>query len=269
MIKIIEREGRGRCVVAEQEFFPGDEIVKSFSFALVLQLTLWNQRCQQCFESNTKLLMCASCKMCMYCSKECQTQSWRAYHKVECQCLQSVIKALGCEQVHDVLLATRLFMRHFQSSEGDFLGKVWAMCDHLDTSHFSKVNNLTATAMIFQKILLPNIVKSCMKYYNKSEKVFSQDWFNSKIPFDVYNIESLVRLFSKFECNNFYVANELFVPILSGVYPVGAALNHSCLPNCIPTYPSEFDNSSFFGSIQSFKCLKKIEKDVPLREYLL
>jgi len=43
-------------------------------------------------------------------------------------------------------------------------------------------------------------------------------------------------LLQRFPANNFSITDDLVVSQAAGVYPLGALLNHSCLPNCIVTY---------------------------------
>lgn len=52
--------------------------------------------------------------------------------------------------------------------------------------------------------------------------------------------EEIVNYLLKFNCNNFGIVDSLFQPYASGVYPIGALVNHSCLPNCVITYDKYF-----------------------------
>ena len=40
-----------------------------------------------------------------------------------------------------------------------------------------------------------------------------------------------IKMLKSFSCNNFGVQDDIMLNVAIGVYPIGALLNHSCLPN--------------------------------------
>lgn len=81
----------------------------------------------------------------------------------------------------------------------------------------------------------------------------------SMVPDLVLDLDCEDILF-KMQKNNFQVINSIFQPIGSGVYPIGALLNHSCAPNCIFTYEYDEKSSTFIQKIRAIKDIKKGEE---------
>ena len=66
---------------------------------------------------------------------------------------------------------------------------------------------------------------------------------------------ALLSLISKMQSNNFCIHDDIVKDVGSGVYPVGALLNHSCDPNCAIRY---------LGRKQVIYAIKPIEEDSEL-----
>lgn len=66
------------------------------------------------FTPLSALRKCALCKTAMYCSKECQTQSWKTVHKAECKELVQQQRESGesfhrSEHIYRLTIAFRAF----------------------------------------------------------------------------------------------------------------------------------------------------------------
>ena len=59
----------------------------------------------------------------------------------------------------------------------------------------------------------------------------------------------MALLLARFACNNHTICDEELRPLGVGLYPLGAAVNHSCRPNCM---------QGFRGSRIQFRALREI-----------
>uniref|UniRef100_M4C340 SET domain-containing protein n=1 Tax=Hyaloperonospora arabidopsidis (strain Emoy2) TaxID=559515 RepID=M4C340_HYAAE len=56
---------------------------------------------------------------------------------------------------------------------------------------------------------------------------------------DLYSMDEMLRMLSRFRNNNFSISDELLLPLGAGCFPLGAMINHSCDPNCAVTFVPE------------------------------
>jgi endogenous inhibitor of DNA gyrase (YacG/DUF329 family) len=80
---IEKRDNRGRCVIANNPFSPGDEVQRNESVLSMLHIERFGSRCNNCFASKP-VKHCSRCHFFAYCCKECQQNDWK-YHKKECK----------------------------------------------------------------------------------------------------------------------------------------------------------------------------------------
>ncbi|GBG24059.1 N-lysine methyltransferase SMYD2 [Hondaea fermentalgiana] len=65
--------------------------------------------------------------------------------------------------------------------------------------------------------------------------------------------QEATEIWRKFDRNNFGVVDDLYTVIGAGVYPQGAILNHSCVPNCVLFYRREPGRV-----VQEIRCLDEV-----------
>lgn len=96
--------GRGRGIVAQAHFKPGQTLVATAPLVSTLDNLSLPSRCSHCYRapddldgrssSSKQLLQCSLCHIVQYCSPACQKHDWPV-HKKECAALRRAAKASG------------------------------------------------------------------------------------------------------------------------------------------------------------------------------
>lgn len=87
-IRLESSESRGRYLVADRSFSPGDIVVSQQPYSAVLFTEHINRFCNYCFRDGMKLSRCSRSKFAHYCCRECQLKDWQDGYKYECEFLQ-------------------------------------------------------------------------------------------------------------------------------------------------------------------------------------
>ena len=95
VFRVVERAGRGRCVIATRDLSPGHELFTEIPYAFTF-LNTAEKYCSLCTkqvgrDKNTQVNICPSCKITTYCSVECYNKD-RVSHSQIC--------SLICEARH-------------------------------------------------------------------------------------------------------------------------------------------------------------------------
>eukprot|EP00048_Salpingoeca_helianthica_P003674 m.69499 g.69499 ORF g.69499 m.69499 type:complete len:458 (+) comp12836_c0_seq2:159-1532(+) len=197
---LVSAASRGVTVVAGRDLSPGEVVFASDPVAFVLESQLVSTHCNHCFLSDPDLKRCARCQVAHYCSKNCQTIAWKAYHKHECS-MQAELAGLPTPLRDQAALAVRTILAasHEHSAFVDAMFAPEEIDEHL--------------------VALASFVRQTLRDH-------APDWPAPRI----------ARLLAQGDCNNFSIFTDLLTSQGAGVYPLGALLNHSCVGNCAMMY---------------------------------
>ena len=220
----------GNIALTKRSYFKGAVIAENKAFSWVLRSHLWSERCSVCFLSQSEsrpLLRCGSCKTLCYCSASCQKKDWKLHHKHECQRIQGWSNAAEGELLDNIVLLGRTIrlMQH-QQQQLQQLQEVECMCSMssppsvalthpIITCSANHVSNLSSGTLYDDEVL--HGIETACKLLGLA-------------------VPEVAQLYLKFRCNNFGILNELLQCVGAGVFPLAAALTHSCRPNCFLRY---------------------------------
>lgn len=218
---IINHPSKQRCVVARRKFKKGDVVIKNQSFGWKLMKSSWNTKCAACFQPCQTLLCCSKCKIVNYCSRNCQKSDW-VQHKAECAHLPYLVNKYKHHDANltEILLILRTCALEVSTKKNKNTGSCFAGsevgvcgCDHfhqLSTGVGGRYNDDTTC-----------IIQEAATLTRKT-----------------HSVDDIIRLITTFRANNFGVLNDLLQCVGAAIHPLVAMLNHSCVPNCLITYPA-------------------------------
>ena len=197
-----------RKVVAKRALQRGEVILRETPTCTVLHAKQWGERCNYCFGKSItdKLLRCSRCKRFWYCSKECQRNDWKEWHKDECQALATVSTEDEDALLVDALLVARIFA-----------------LEEKDPQRYNAVVDLVFHNMCIQPLhyQVAKLASTMGLLKLRKRKITQQE---------------IVEILARFDSNNFGIVDPLLFLQGTGVYPNGAMLNHSCDHNCAISY---------------------------------
>ncbi|CAH0516572.1 unnamed protein product [Peronospora belbahrii] len=206
----------GRFSIAKQCIRIGEQAIEAAAFAVVVRQSLTHRRCHWCFALlRTKALQCGDCAFTRYCSRDCLVTD-APLHEFQCKALRD-LQHFGCDGggVGDVetlrLALAVLSMEHFvQNSQALRL-----LCTHAeggdDTSEVQKA------------------VEFIIKKTNHG-----------------VDRKHVLTTLQRVRCNAHPIYLDGVTCVGSGVFPEAAmALNHSCLPNVVPSFNSRTRTLAF------------------------
>eukprot|EP00931_Biecheleriopsis_adriatica_P089333 TRINITY_DN63488_c0_g1_i1.p1 TRINITY_DN63488_c0_g1~~TRINITY_DN63488_c0_g1_i1.p1 ORF type:complete len:493 (-),score=102.55 TRINITY_DN63488_c0_g1_i1:27-1505(-) len=223
----------GRCAVASRDFIPGEVAFRAPALAAVLHENCRGRRCDWCFTQGRELkeaaekplLRCGRCKATFYCGRACQEADWKKHHKLECASRLPLSQALaasgipGDDALQDALLAGRC-VRASLSKPG--AGNVAPATN--ETGALDDLEPREASLHGEEKKLLRRIATTLA---TSMPALVAGESDGGSAAFGAL---------CRFRNNNFAITDELFLAVGAGCYPHGAALNHSCRPNCLLSY---------------------------------
>ena len=71
-VRVEERQGRGRCVIATKTISAGQLVFECKPYAATLQAHAAIEYCHNCWKQNSSLQRCARCQYARYCNATCQ-----------------------------------------------------------------------------------------------------------------------------------------------------------------------------------------------------
>ena len=93
-ISVVEVEGRGRCVIAERSYKPGDLILSEEPYAMIIAESYAEIACSYCCVlcANGTMYALSSGSSVRYCSEKCITADYPV-HSYECQSIAALEEA--------------------------------------------------------------------------------------------------------------------------------------------------------------------------------
>ncbi|XP_074659911.1 protein-lysine N-methyltransferase SMYD4-like [Tubulanus polymorphus] len=86
-IKVKIDSKTGRSLIAADDLRAGDNLIIEEPYVSTQLLKFERERCHHCYAVTKYPVPCNQCSRVVYCSKECQMESWHQYHYIECQIL--------------------------------------------------------------------------------------------------------------------------------------------------------------------------------------
>ncbi|KAJ1565693.1 SET and MYND domain-containing protein 3 [Nowakowskiella sp. JEL0078] len=196
---------------------------KVFSSSAIAIAGVSKAHCWSCLSSlNLKFSRCSSCKRASYCSRNCQAYDWKHGHSQLCE----IWKSRSVSDASDSELQTE-----FEKDEEMLLKIALALSKHnnrLDDNMLEELAKFEAFVTLETHLSeLDDKIVSTMKKICKSVK--------SKLP--TSDPQLLLSHLAKFRCNNFSIHDsQMFGGVGEATFPLGALINHSCIPNCSVMY---------------------------------
>ncbi|XP_037078696.1 SET and MYND domain-containing protein 4-like [Pollicipes pollicipes] len=81
-------EGKGRCLVANEEIPPGSVLITDSPYAWALSSERWPTHCQSCCRRTLAPVPCTRCAAVVFCSASCRQTAWTRFHRAECGVLE-------------------------------------------------------------------------------------------------------------------------------------------------------------------------------------
>ncbi|BBN09598.1 [histone H3]-lysine4/36 N-trimethyltransferase SMYD [Marchantia polymorpha subsp. ruderalis] len=210
-LKVTVVDTKGRCLVADRDFSPGEIVLDQEPYSSVLDAESKSLRCDACFRCSENLQRCSACKSVSYCCTSCQRKEWKL-HKSECQMMVKLSQAKQKLPPPSLRLIVRLVIkRRLQASNVFPRTNVdnFEIVEALPT-HFSE----TGEERLVLYAQMSNLVKAIVT------------------PLEV-DLKETCELFCRIACNAHTICDDEFRPVGTGLYPVVSIINHSCAPNSV------------------------------------
>lgn len=226
---------QGRCAVAARALEPGDVALRSPALAAVLHEEYRGRRCDLCFASPAQdpaakkpLSRCGGCKTAFYCGRACQQVDWKLQHKAECSAQDALVGGLEASGIHgpDALKDAILASRCVRSSASDAPPSGTAPSGSGRLADLESMEGFMTGDERRQFESIARAVVAADSACSGSARLLPAG----------SSTRDVFAALSRFRNNNFAVVDDLFMAVGAGCFPNGAALNHSCRPNCLLTY---------------------------------
>ncbi|KAJ8956664.1 hypothetical protein NQ318_014018 [Aromia moschata] len=90
-LKVEQKEGMGRYVVANTEIKTGETLVVEPPYAACLLPEMFGTHCHHCFERLVSPVGCPECSNVAFCNSDCRNTALSTYHQYECKFLDLLI----------------------------------------------------------------------------------------------------------------------------------------------------------------------------------
>lgn len=244
-LRVEERAGRGRCLVAARAIPAGRAVLIS---AANCAFPASDAICHACWRParGTALLRCTTCKT-SYCSAACQKADWKPFHQLECRLLLA-FKHKESKVPPPVwvplLLAARLYRGQGAAAvlPAPALAAATATAE---TTSGTAATAASASAPAFYatladlqslSVLAPASNPASPAYARAQAIVALARQLNLFPPVSVLSDARAIRDQLVFDSNNFTLTDETFDVTGFGAYPAAALMNHSCTPNVVLSY---------------------------------
>ncbi|GMF39461.1 unnamed protein product [Phytophthora fragariaefolia] len=211
----------GRFTVAKQCIRPGEKALQATAFAVIVRQSLAPRRCHWCFAVlRQKALQCGDCEFARYCSRNCLAAD-APLHDFQCLPLRELKRRgnrAGVEDVETVrlvlaVLNMELFLRNPHALE------LLVVHRHRDSEEKAEMRR--AVSFIVEmtgRVVDPKHVQATLE---------------------------------RVRCNAHPLYLDGVTCVGTGVFPEAAmALNHSCLPNVVPSFDPRARSLAFHAVIE-------------------
>ncbi|KAI1962977.1 hypothetical protein LOZ58_002601 [Ophidiomyces ophidiicola] len=222
-------------LLATKDIGVGESVLEMERWIAVLDSAQLGDTCSHCFDTqylrdsqpNEKplnLKLCAGCKTVRYCRKDCQVQSWRAFHKYECKIYKKLHPKILPTSARAVMRIV-LLITNSTNDPGSLMPLFHSLTDHRS-----------------------KIKKERPEHYENLELCAKavHEYSNTDL-----SIEEIILYFAKLDTSAFTLTCPFGDPIGIAVHPNAGFCNHSCSPNT----SVDFDGSRVFA-----RALRKISK---------
>ncbi|VEN35061.1 unnamed protein product, partial [Callosobruchus maculatus] len=232
-IRVEERPGMGRLVVAEDHIKTGEPIVVEPPYAACLLPEMFGTHCHHCFNRLVAPIGCPDCSNVAFCSPACRDTALKTYHRYECKYLDlligsgmSILSHTALRMVTQIPLDECLKIYKNRSNK-----KVYSLCTNADKRSGED---------FLQRTLMAAFLLKCLQksgYFGKSSKAENERLNEDKLCV----CELLLFHLQMLQFN----AHEIFETRWSkikqfkgskisyigvGVYPTVSLFNHDCYP---------------------------------------
>uniref|UniRef100_A0A2P2KVV5 Histone-lysine N-methyltransferase ASHR1 n=1 Tax=Rhizophora mucronata TaxID=61149 RepID=A0A2P2KVV5_RHIMU len=201
--------GKGRCLLANKDFSPGDAILRQEPYVCVPNNSA-EPRCDGCFASGN-LKKCSACQVVWYCGSSCQTLEWKS-HRLEC----SVLAKLENDKRKCVTPSVRLMVKLYVKRK-------------------LQSDKIIPATSIDNYNLVEELVSHIKDLDEKQLVLYAQmaNLVNLILQWSDINIKEIAENFCKFACNAHTICDSELRPVGTGLYLIVSIINHSCSPNAV------------------------------------
>jgi SET and MYND domain-containing protein len=230
---------RGRCAVAVKDGVAGGKVLSCRPLAAVSTVRC----CEACFSASSALKRCTACGLVMYCSRRCQKLDFvEGKHQHECKALQTLMKASRNElPTPTIRLAARI---------------LWTVEDSDAT------DNIEGEIDLLEHNMLRRDAANRQLYQQMSTLVLALYFSGSKGTWHPSG-NYVMLLLGRIACNCFTITDPEFLTRGTGLYLRASPFNHSCEPNCCPTFDGNVLNIHLREDVKAGQELTISYTDLP------
>lgn len=258
-IELAKSDKFGRYLAAKRDFKPGDVLVVEKPYSAVLLKHAVYSYCTHCKKSNyLNLIPCAKSNCVMFCSKQCQDESWKRYYHYESQIVSGIyglFTKIVSITIRTTLMALTLFndinelnefineidldnttamdINYGTAVEKDFFRAVYALATNQKTRNVADLFQRASVAAIAFHILMQHTDLKEIVRNETEENIFLEVFFRIN-QIAASNFHSLSDMRSS---EGIDATFSLYSPRGKGAgsFPICSLLNHSCAPNVVRT----------------------------------
>uniref|UniRef100_A0A336LV57 CSON001820 protein n=1 Tax=Culicoides sonorensis TaxID=179676 RepID=A0A336LV57_CULSO len=240
----------GRYIRTKHDLYPGDILMIEKPYVKCINEGSEYIKCINCLKSNfLNLFPCENCSKTMFCSKECERDAWRRFHKYECTVIETDINRLivratllgftifkDCFKIKELISSVKKMpvsgfdLNYKNLTEEETFKAVYSLATNSsqrsDEDIFKRSNLLAQTwhALYYQSDIkqllktpeLENLFLDTLLHFSQLAATNSHELLYMKKTPD-----------EKIEDEGLYSPQKFG----SGLFPVISLLNHSCAPN--------------------------------------
>ncbi|RLN69619.1 hypothetical protein BBP00_00000240 [Phytophthora kernoviae] len=194
----------GRFIVTKQRIRAGERAFQATAFAVVVRQSLASRQCHWCFSVlRKKALQCGDCQFARYCSRDCLAAD-ATLHDFQCQVLRELKCRTGGEDVETVRLALAV---------------------------------LSMEIFVGNRNALELLVNNRRQDGGDEDEMRSMVKMIVEMTGRVLNVKHVHHTLERVRSNAHPLYLDGVTCVGTGVFPEAAmALNHSCLPNVVPSF---------------------------------
>jgi len=238
------RPGRGRCVVATQGIPAGSVVLASRATAAMVTDS---SRCANCVFASAEHT-CTGCRLMRYCGPTCQRAHWRGVHKHECKALPAARAAA------DAAAAASGGGGDSTYADGVLLARLLAAVDATAAAGAAPAGGVMAATLedvMFMEA--PPAGDGAWAAAAVVAEVAAAMAASLPAPRAAAAGLDARRVAAAFGRNNFSIADDLMTGRGAAVFPLGALLNHSCVPNCSLAYTVDDASGAVVQTIRTLE----------------